>query len=148
MKKAFSVLVCVLVCSSCSSSLLDGAKDFVSQYNSRLTTDTSAALTCWSSEIFKADEISANVELQIKDLGTDPTKARFEVLSAKVYKTWVFSGTIFKDVVEVESKVVVPSMPKKGDLIQNQTKVFRQLTYVVKIDGSFKILESQMREMK
>lgn len=148
MKKAFSVLACVLICCSCSNGLLDGAKDFVGQYNSRLTADTSAALTCWSSEIFKADEISANVELQIKDLGSVPEKARFEVLSAKVYKTWIFSGTIFKDVVEVESKVVVPSIPKKGDLIQNQTKVFRQLTYVVIIDGSFKILESQMREMK
>ncbi|NTU61711.1 MAG: hypothetical protein HGA95_05270 [Caldiserica bacterium] len=148
MKKAFRILVCVLFLCSCSGGLLDRAKDFVSRYDSMLTTDTSAALTFWSSDIFKANEISANVELQVRDFGSDPTKTRFENLGAKVYKTWVFSGTIFKDVVEVETRVVVPSTPQKGDLVQSQTKVFRQLTYVAEIGGTFKILESQMREMK
>lgn len=148
MKKTFSVLACVLVCCSCSNSLLDGAKDFVGQYNAKLTTDTPGAITFWSTDVFKMDEISANIDLQLRDFGSDPAKVRFEILGAKTYKTWVFSGTIFKDVVEVETKVVVPSIPQKGDLIQNQTRVFRQLTYVASVEGSLKILESQMREMK
>lgn len=148
MKRIFSILVCMVVLCSCSGGLPEQAKDFVGQYNVKLTTDTPAALTFWSTDVFKTDEVSANIDLQLRDFGPDPAKARFEILGAKTFKTWVFSGTIFKNVVEVETKVVVPSIPQKGDLIQNQTRVFRQLTYITSVDGSLKILESQMREMK
>lgn len=148
MKKVFSCLFCVAMLCACSSGLLANAKDYVGQYNARLTTDTSAALTFWSSDFFKSQEISANIELQIKEMGTNSKNARFETLSAKAFKTWVFAGTIFKDVVEVESKIVVPQdKPSDGNNIA-QSKVFRQITYVGFFDGKPKIIESQMREMK
>jgi hypothetical protein len=128
--------------------MIEEAKEYVVSYNARLTTDTSAALTFWSSDIFKADEISANIELQLRDMGIEAKKARFETIGAKSYKTWVFAGTIFKDIVEVETKVVVPQGKASDDSSQGTMKVFRQLVFVGRFDGQLKIIESQLREMK
>lgn len=148
MKKVFSFIACAAVLCACSAGLLADARDFVAQYNARLTTDTSAALTFWSSDFFKSDEISANIELQIKDMGSSSKNARFETLSAKAFKTWVFAGTIFKDVVEVETKVVIPQDKSSNGSDAAQSRVFRQVTYVGFFDGKPKIIESQMREIK
>ncbi len=149
MKKIFSFVLCLLVASGCAQAIIGRSENAVRDYNRVWTTDRKAGFDFWTKQVYKDTELEAIVNSHLRKLGKNAGEARFEILGSKLYKTWVFSGTIFKDVVEVDALVKVPPpAPEKGDLIQETPKTFRQLSYLAEFDGRLQIIQSEIREDK
>jgi hypothetical protein len=149
MKWISSLILASVLFVSCSGSLVQNAQGLVIYYDKQLVSDSSAAMKLWHTSSFKPGELEANIDVAKRKLGSEIASAKFEVMGSKVYKTWIFSGTIYKDTVEVDIKITIPPQTaQKGDLIAPQPVVLRQLTYVAEIDGQLLIVESQMSEVR
>jgi hypothetical protein len=149
MKKAFSAILTCMLLASCVQGNIDLAQDLVQEFNNTMVSDQKKAASFWCDAVYKAEEIEAIVKAQANVLGDGIQSAKFEVLESKSYKTWVFAGVIYKEAVEVDVLIrIPPTPPKEGDILTPSPKSYRQLTYVVDVDGQQKIIQSQIREVK
>lgn len=149
MKRISSFLLCLLLLASCSVNQIRNSEETIEKYNAALISDKKAAAQFWSNAVCKPEDVEAVINSHLRKMGSNYSQAKFTILGSKAYKTWVFSGTIFKDVVEVDVGVMIPAPPtQKTDLVAGQPKALRQLSYLAEFDGKYGIIESQIREVK
>ncbi len=150
MKRISSLFFCLcLLLTSCASSGIKNSEAVIEKYNAALVSDRKTAAEFWSKAVFKSDDVEAVINSHLRKMGTNFAQAKFTILGSKSYKTWVFSGTIFKDVVEVDVAVMVPPpAAQKSDLVAMQPKALRQLSYLAEFEGKYEIIQSEIREVK
>lgn len=149
MKRISRLLLCLFLLASCSVNQIRSSEETIEKYNAALISDKKLAAQFWSNAVYRPEEVDASIISCLRKMGSNYSQAKFTLLGSKAYKTWVFSGTIFKDVVEVDVGVMIPAPPaQKSDLVAGQPKALRQLSYLAEFDGKYGIIQSEIREVK
>ena len=153
MKKIFSLIAVSIFLVSCST-LQSKAEDTYMMYRQAWRDNKiSDCVSFWHPAIVKDQrDIIITKQQYIRDeLGGLAKTESIQVLGAKTLKTFVFSGAIFNDVVELDVVIRINKIQNMNDRQQRMFKsseslVIRELVFMCDFEGQMKIIQSQERQ--
>lgn len=153
MKKTFSILAISLMLVSCSSLHSRAEQAYMEYRKAWRDNKISESVGYWHPAIIanQKEEIITKQQYVRDELGDLAATETVEVLGVKTLPTFVFSGAIFNDVVELD---IVIRISKIGNMTDKQKEMFasgdsliiRELVFLCDYDGQMKIIQSQERQ--
>lgn len=152
MKRSFSILVLMLFLISCSGKA-NQAIDVYNKYRETLKlNDTQGALKYWHPSIINLnkDLILKSSRRTIEEFGELLFNELIEVIATKRLQTWIFSGIVFHDVIQLDIAIRMPkvkNLPHRLEvLVEDAPLVVREFVHLVEFHGEMKIVNCEMRK--
>lgn len=153
MKKTFSIFVILLLFASCSSLRGKAEQAYMEYRKAWRDNKITESVTYWHPAIVadKKEDIITKQQYVRDELGDLAKTEIIEILGTKTLPTFVFSGVIFNDVVQLD---VVIRISKTGNMTEKQIELFagsdsliiRELVFLCEYDGQMKIIQGQEKQ--
>ncbi len=152
MRRSFSVVLVALLLASCGGPTSQAIEVYTKYRESLRAGDVQGALKYWHPSIISLNEdlIGKSCIRATEEFGELLQNERVEFIGTKTLQTWVFSGIVFHDVVQLD---VVIRMPKVEGLPQRLEAlaaagplVVREFVHLVDFQGEMRIVNCEMRK--
>lgn len=153
MKKTFSIFAILLTLASCTSLHGKAEQAYMEYRKTWRDNKISESVGYWHPAIIanQKEEIITKQQYVRDELGDLAATETIEVLGVKTLPTFVFSGAIFNEVVQLD---VVIRISKIENMTEKQKEMFagkdyliiRELVFLCEFDGQMKIIQSQERQ--
>jgi hypothetical protein len=153
MKKTFSIFAILLILASCSSLRGKAEQAYLEYRKAWRDNKISESVAYWHPAIIANNKEDIIIKQQyVRDeLGDLAKTETIEILGTKTLPTFVFSGAIFNDVIQLD---VVIRISKIENMSEKQMELFaggdsliiRELVFLCEYDGHMKIIQSQEKQ--
>ncbi len=152
MRRSFSVLLVALLLASCGGPTSQAIEVYAKYRESLRTGDTQGALKYWHPSIINLNEdlIAKSCIRATEEFGGLMKNERVEVIGTKILQTWVFSGIVFHNVIQLDVVIRMPKvegLPQRLEaLVATGPLVVREFVHLVDYQGEMRIVNCEMRK--
>lgn len=153
MKKIFSFIIISMLLVSCST-LQDKAEQAYLEYRKAWQENKiSESVDFWHPAIIKnqKEDIITKQQYIRNELGNLAKSESVKILSSKIMPTFVFSGIIFNEVVQMDIVIRINKIENMTERHRQMFKdmdslIIRELVFMCEYEGKMKIIQSQERQ--
>lgn len=153
MKKIFSLIIILVLLVSCSSLQNKAEQAYMEYRKAWQENKISESVDFWHPAIVKnqKDDIITKQQYIRNELGNLAKTESVKILSSKIMPTFVFSGIIFNEVVQMDIVIRINKIENMTERHKQMFKdmdslVIRELVFMCEYEGKMKIIQSQERQ--
>lgn len=153
MKKIFSLIIISVLLVSCSSLQNKAEQAYMEYRKAWQENKISESVDFWHPAIVKnqKDDIITKQQYIRNELGNLAKTESVKILSSKIMPTFVFSGIIFNEVVQMDIVIRINKIENMTERHKQMFKdmdslVIRELVFMCEYEGKMKIIQSQERQ--